>query len=74
MSTTETGTTPIVANGVLFLVAPHRIVAMQPTTGKVLWRDTTIGDIHWQSPIIVNGTLYVADLGGYLNAYTLGGQ
>jgi outer membrane protein assembly factor BamB len=74
MSTTDSGTTPIVANGVLFLVAPHQIVAMQPTTGHVLWRDTTIGDIHWQSPIIVNGTLYVADLGGYLNAYTIGGQ
>ena len=74
MSTTDTGTTPIVANGILYLVAPHRIVALQPTTGKVLWRDMTIGDIHWQSPIIVNGTLYVADLGGYLNAYTVDGQ
>ncbi|HEY8848082.1 MAG TPA: PQQ-binding-like beta-propeller repeat protein [Thermoanaerobaculia bacterium] len=74
MSTTDSGTTPIVANGVLYLVAPHRIVAMRPTTGNVLWRDTSIGDIHWQSPIIVNGTLYVADLGGYLNAYTVDGQ
>jgi hypothetical protein len=74
MSTTDTGTTPIVANGVLYIVAPHRIVALQPTTGNVLWRDTSIGDIHWQSPIIVNGTLYVADFGGYLNAFSVGGQ
>jgi putative pyrroloquinoline-quinone binding quinoprotein len=73
MSTTETGTTPIVANGVVYLVAPHRVVALRPTTGAVLWSDTSIGDIHWQSPIVVNGTLYVADLGAYLNAYTVDG-
>ena len=71
---TDGGTTPIVANGVLFVASPHNIVALKPTTGDVLWRDTTIGDIHWQSPIVVNGTLFIADNGGYMSAYSINGQ
>jgi len=52
----------------------HNIVAMKPATGAVLWRDTTIGDIHWQSPIVVNGTLFIADNGSYMSAYSINGQ
>jgi outer membrane protein assembly factor BamB len=74
LTLTDGGTTPIVANGVLFAASPHNIVALKPTTGAVLWRDTTIGDIHWQSPIVVNGTLFIADNGGYMSAYSINGQ
>lgn len=74
LTTSDGGTTPIVANGVLFVASPHNIVALRPTTGAVLWRDTTIGDIHWQSPIVVNGTLFIADNGGYMSAYSINVQ
>jgi outer membrane protein assembly factor BamB len=65
------GTTPIIVNNVLYLASAHQFVAMRPTTGAVLWRDKTIGDIHWQGPIIINDMVYLADNGGYVNAYSL---
>src|SRR5207245_1977508 len=65
------GTSPIVANGVLYYAASNNILALNPTTGAQLWHDTTIGSIHWQSPIVANGTLYIADNSNHLTAYTL---
>ena len=65
------GTTPVVINRVLYLAAPHRFTAMRATTGAVLWQDTTIGDIHWQSPIIVSNMVYLADNPGFITAYSL---
>jgi outer membrane protein assembly factor BamB len=70
-STILHGTTPIIVNRVLYLAAPHEFTAIRPPTGAVLWKDRSIGDIHWQSPIIVNDTVYLSDNGGYLTAYSL---
>jgi outer membrane protein assembly factor BamB len=63
------GTSPIVANGVLYCARAHQITAMDPTTGDVLWADSSIGDIHWQSPIVVNGMLFIADNDKHVVAY-----
>lgn len=65
------GTTPIVVNGVLYLAGPHQLVALRATTGSVLWRDNSVGDIHWQSPIVVHDTIYLEDNGGFVIAYSL---
>jgi outer membrane protein assembly factor BamB len=65
------GTTPIVVNGVIYLAGPHQLVAVRATTGEVLWQDKTVGDIHWQSPIVVHDTIYLEDNGGYVTAYSL---
>jgi len=65
------GTTPVISNRVLYLAAPHQLTALRPTTGAILWQDDTIGDIHWQSPIIVQDTVYLSDNGGYITAYSL---
>jgi outer membrane protein assembly factor BamB len=65
------GTTPIIVNRVLYLASPHTFTAMRPTDGDVLWQDTKIGDIHWQSPIIINDMVYLADNAGYVTAYSL---
>jgi hypothetical protein len=65
------GTCPIVVNGVLYYSGAHIIRALEPTTGRTLWSNGGIGNIHWQSPILVNGTLYVCDTGGYLTAYAI---
>jgi outer membrane protein assembly factor BamB len=65
------GTTPIIINSVLYLVSPHTFTAIRPATGAVLWEDKAIGDIHWQSPIIVNDMVYISDNAGYIKAYSL---
>ncbi len=65
------GTSPIVANGVLFYARSGLITALNPTDGTPLWSDNRIGSIHWASPIVANGVLYLADQQGYLTAYGL---
>jgi PQQ enzyme repeat/PQQ-like domain len=66
------GTSPIIANGLLYYAGSHGLRALNPKTGKVLWSSREIGRIHWQSPIIVNGLLYITDENGNLNAFGLG--
>lgn len=63
------GKTPVLIENMLFIVAAHSICAVDATTGVVKWRDDTLADTHWQSPAIVNSTIYVCDSGGYLSAY-----
>lgn len=63
------GTSPVVANGVLYYAGGSAVRALNPTTGKQLWSDTSLGGIHWESPIVANGRLYVTDGNGYLNGY-----
>jgi len=67
------GTSPIIANNVLYYVGGGGLRALDPTTGNQLWADTNINNIHWQSPIVANGVLYTTDNGnnGRLTAYTL---
>ena len=67
----DEGSSPIIANGVLFCAGNHDMMAIDPATGKLLWHDTTIGGIHWESPIVANGVLYITDESGDLTAYGL---
>ncbi|HEY1434430.1 MAG TPA: PQQ-binding-like beta-propeller repeat protein [Thermoanaerobaculia bacterium] len=67
------GSSPIVANGMVFYAGNNRISALDPTTGSVLWSDSAIGAIHWESPIVANGALYITDENGMLTAYTPNG-
>jgi len=63
------GQTPILVGGVLYFARGHELVALDPETGKKLWSDNSLGLIHWQSPIIVNGRIYVSDQESHLFAY-----
>jgi len=59
-------TSPIVANGVLYHAGPCAdagicVTAHDPLSGDVLWSSPHIGNVHWQSPILVDGALYVTD-------------
>jgi outer membrane protein assembly factor BamB len=65
------GTSPIIAGDILFHVRNGEVRALDPQTGKLLWSDRNLQGIHWQSPIVVNDTLYVADEGRGLTAFTL---
>jgi outer membrane protein assembly factor BamB len=70
-------TSPIIANGVLFAATSGQILAFDPRTGHQLWSSNqpsaggTIGVIHWESPIVVNGRLYCSDEYGHVTAYGL---
>ena len=65
------GTSPIVVGGVLYYAADGHIYALDPTSGQPLWSDS-IGGIHWQSPIVADGTLYITDAADHLTAYAPG--
>ena len=60
------GTSPVLANGMLFVATSHAITALDAATGEVLWRDNSIGEIHWQSPIVVNKQVFLSDANGHL--------
>ncbi len=63
------GTSPVLANGILYYAGPGAIRALDPTTGATLWSDTTIGGIHWESPIVVEGRVYLTDESSQLTAW-----
>jgi outer membrane protein assembly factor BamB len=62
------GTTPIIAGGVVFYAGGGTVRALDAATGNELWHDS-IGGIHWESPVVANGTLYITDGSGNLTAY-----
>ncbi len=75
------GNSPFVANNVLYQAISGSLRALNPTTGGILWQDQTLGNIHWESPVVVNGVVYVTDgtgdhhdfyeTPGHLSAYAL---
>ena len=67
------GSSPIVVNGIVFYAGSNHIAALAPTTGGILWSDNGIGGIHWESPILANGILYITDESGKLTAFSPGG-
>jgi outer membrane protein assembly factor BamB len=67
------GTSPVVANRAVYYAATGSLRALDATTGALLWQDGSIGGIHWQSPIVVNGRLYVFDEAARLWVYQMDG-
>jgi hypothetical protein len=69
-------TSPIVANGVLYSISECSggtcIVARNPATGDALWSSAHISSPHWQSPILVDGVVYVIDDSSKLWAFAPG--
>lgn len=66
------GSSPIIANGVLFYASNSNVYALNPTSGSQLWSGANSGN-HWESPIVVNGTLYLSAEDATLTAFTLNG-
>ncbi len=63
-----------VANGVLFYAENNNFRALDPTTGTQLWNNTGTGAIHWQTPTIANGVVYIGDNGRKLTAFSSTGE
>ena len=61
------GTSPIVARGVVYLMSDVRLYAIDAVTGTDLvsdsssWGTTFFNDSHWQSPIVVDGRIFLLD-------------
>jgi outer membrane protein assembly factor BamB len=77
MASTAVTTCPVLAGGVPFAATQGKLLALDPRTGHQLWSSAQasaagpLGGIHWESPIIVGGKIYVSDESGGLNAYSL---
>jgi outer membrane protein assembly factor BamB len=69
--TSSWGSSPLVANGVVFIARSGMITGLNATDGSVLWSDNRIGPIHWESPIVVNGKLFISDQSGNITAFSL---
>lgn len=66
------GTSAVVANGILFyegLGTGVGVLALDPTTGNQLWHDTSIGNLHWESAVVAGGKLFASDETATLWAY-----
>ncbi|HYL06598.1 MAG TPA: PQQ-binding-like beta-propeller repeat protein [Thermoanaerobaculia bacterium] len=63
------GTSPVVAGAMVFYVGGAGLRALSARHGALLWSDGGPSSIHWQSPIVVDGRVYVADGNGKLWAY-----
>ncbi len=74
------GTSPVPTSGLVFVAASGVLSALDASSGHIMWQSTqqsaggTIGSIHWQSPIVVNGGVYISDGTGHLSAYTIDGK
>jgi hypothetical protein len=68
-------TSPIVANGIVYTISGCTggtcVVARDALSGDTLWSSEHIGSPHWQSPILVNGVVYVMDGDAKLWAFGL---
>lgn len=73
----EGGTSPVIAAGVLYLARSGVVEARDALTGRLLWSSQelgargTIGRIHWESPVVVDGRLFIADERGEVTAFGL---
>ena len=76
-STSTGGTSPVLANNVLYYAGSGGVLALDPASGTTLWQDTSMGtanattrsSFHKQSLIVVNGRVYVPDNHGKLWVY-----
>ena len=76
-ATSTGGTSPVLANGVLYYAGASGVLALDPASGTTLWSDTSMGaansstpsSFHKQSLIVANGRVYVPDNRGTLWVY-----
>jgi outer membrane protein assembly factor BamB len=64
------GTTPIIHNGVLYVLHDGGMTAYDPATGAVRWSGP-FGPVHWEYPLVTNGKLFATDENGKVTAYAI---
>jgi hypothetical protein len=68
-STGNDGSSPVLANGMLFYFGSGGVKALDPTTSTQLYSDSSPGGVHWESLIVIDGRLFVTDESSQLWAY-----
>lgn len=72
---TGSASSPAIVNGILFVAGACTggkcIIARGAGMGDVLWTSPVIGSLHWQSPIVVDGAVYVIDSSSTLWKFAL---
>ena len=66
----QPGTSPLVANNVLYVARANTIQALAAVSGTQLWQ-AAIGGIHWESPVVANGVVYILDEAAHLTAFSV---
>ena len=64
------GTSPVVANNMLFYMGSGNINVLNPATGSVLRTVAGAGSAHWHSLIVANGVVYATDSASHLTAFS----
>ncbi|MGH2409081.1 MAG: hypothetical protein ACRDGS_01815, partial [Chloroflexota bacterium] len=73
----DTYSSPLLADGVLYAAESGALRAFNPMTGVQLWSSNlasaggNIQGVHWESPTVVNGRVYMPDESGAITAYGL---
>jgi hypothetical protein len=67
---TQGGTTPIIANGLLLYAGPNNLWALNPRTGATIGH-AAIGYIHWEYPLVVGNVVYIEDTDQRFTAFHL---
>ena len=67
------GTSPVVANNMVFFIGGSSVRALDPLSGNQLWSAARGGSTHWQSVIVANGRVYATDQSGHLAAFGFSG-
>lgn len=62
--TASSGSSPVVANATVYYMSGNHLVALDAVTGTSrssgsAWATTSFSSQHWQSPIVVNGRVYL---------------
>ena len=65
------GSTAVVDNGIVFIATSGALVAFDAESGRRLWNSDALGAIHWESPVVANGSVYCSDESGALTAFSL---
>ncbi len=66
------GTSPMIADNILFYIGGGSIHAYDPRTGTSLLSKSLGGGTHWESAMVANGWVYGTDEGGNLTGFALG--
>src|SRR5438132_442384 len=65
------GSSPIVANNMVFSISGSTVRALDPLSGNVLWSLARSSGFHWESLIVANGVVYATEGSNRLTAFAI---
>ncbi|MBM4091088.1 MAG: pyrrolo-quinoline quinone, partial [Planctomycetes bacterium] len=68
------GSSPVVADGKLFVIRGTVLVCGDPATGEVLWRCRLKGSQFWATPVVAGKHLYAVNAQGLVQVVDISGK